>query len=250
MSVTVDSSPSMPTLKVEPGRRLNVGCGANPMARDEGWVNADYKPGKCVDHVFDANGPWPYRDETFIQVNSSHVLEHLKDYMNYFRETWRVLKPNGTMTIQVPYGWSSACWWDVTHLRPWLQESFAGLQPGFIKFTRNLQHEDIGCAFWIHQIIIVLQKDWARLWRFRPLRPIVKWAMKHLLNVIQDLFVEAVKTERNDPRSKAWGGQYHPAIVPCNIGVFESQYYGRNGAESDRLIVFEMAHETISGNGQ
>jgi len=219
------------------------------MPKEDGWINTDLYWGEGVDEVFDANGHWPFPDEMFYEVRSNHVLEHISNYMNYFRETWRVLKPNGSMWLQLPYGWSSACWWDLTHLRPWLQESFAGLQPGYIKYTRNLQHEDIGCAFWVHQVVLMLQKNWARMWRFRPLRPFVKWAMKHLLNIVQDIIVEAVKTTKDDPRSTAYGGVYHPASVPCNIGMLESHFYGRNSDESDRIIIFGSSEKSTAEDG-
>lgn len=238
------------TIKTEKALKLNIGCGASPLPKEEGWINTDYKPGDGVDDVFDANGPWPYPDGMFYEVRSSHVLEHLPDHMNYFKETWRVLKPNGSMTIYVPHGWHSAAWWDLTHVRPWLQESFAALQPGFVKFTRNLQHEDIGFSFWIHSVTLVLEMPWARMWRFRILRPIVRFAMHHMLNVIQDVILRAVKVEHNDPRSVTYGGGNHPAVVPCNIGVLEHEYYGRKvpeGQDHHVVLIFEDMHRSIAG---
>lgn len=233
----VDSSPLTPTLTVEPAKRLNIGCGSNPFPKEDGWVNTDYKAADGVDDIFDANGPWPYPDETFIEVFSNHVLEHLHDYMNYFRETWRVLKPNGQMVIQVPYGWHQSAWWDLTHLRPWFQESFAGLQPGFRKFTRNLQHDDMGFAFWIHHVVMILGLPWSRMWRFPFLRPFVRFAIAHWINVIHGLSVAAVKVDSRDPRSSAYGGKFNPCIVPCQIGVMEHEYYGKIAPEDNHKLI-------------
>lgn len=179
-----------------------------------------------MDLVFDACGRWPVPDGAVSEVYSSHTLEHLPDALAFFREAWRVLEPNGRLRIRVPYGWSNACWWDPTHLRPWLQEGFAFLQPGYSMFSRNHQQEDFRFAFWINACVLVLCAGWARLWWWRPLRRFVLFAGRHWLNVFKELYVEAWKTTLDDSHSVTYGGTRMPHVVPCAIGVMSKEYYG------------------------
>jgi len=234
---------STPTVKLsaEKPPRLNIGCGTSPLPKEDGWINTDYRPGDGIDDVFDANERWPYPGEMFHEVRSDHVLEHLSDHRNYFREAWRVLKPKGSMTLRLPYGWHSASWWDLTHLRPWIAESFAGLQPGYVTYSRNLQHDQPVYAFWIRQVVLILEPDWAWKWRYKLLRPYVRWAAKHFINVVQEIIVEATKTTADDARSTAQGGVHHPVVVPCSFGAFEHHYYGQpsDGLAYHKLIIFD-----------
>ena len=45
----------------------------------------------------------PYCDEFFDKVLLSEVLEHLDDDLPALREVWRVLRPEGTLVVTVPY---------------------------------------------------------------------------------------------------------------------------------------------------
>jgi len=229
--------------------KLNIGAGRSPLPKEEGWINCDLYHGEGVDLAFDCQGPWPFENESVMEVRSDHTVEHLSDPMAFFREAWRVLIPNGQLNLRLPYGWHQSSWWDLTHLRPWLQESFATVQPGFTQFTRNHQHDHLSCAFWVNNVIMILEKSWARMFRFWPLRPIVKWGARHLLNVIKDLRVEAFKTTLDDSRSTAYGGHIHPAIVPCSWGVLEHEYYGRSvkGLQVHTLLVICEGYAATAG---
>ena len=217
--------------------RLNIGCGR---ALKEGYLNCDLSPGEGVDFAFDCQKKWPFTDGSVARIECDHTLEHLPDPMAFFREAWRVLIPMGQLQVRLPYGWHQSAWWDLTHLRPWLQESFAILQPGFTYYTRNYQHESMGVAFWVANVVLVLERPFARMWRFAPLRPLVRFAGRHLLNVYRDLLIEAWKTTEDDNRSAAFGGNVHPAQVPCSFGVLEHEYYGRSaeGLDYHKMLIF------------
>lgn len=221
--------------------KINIGCGTDPQSRyTEGFINCDVTPGEDVDYVFDACDKWPFPDNYADVVSSDHTLEHMDNPLGFFREAWRVLKMNGKMYLTLPYGWHSAAWWDLTHLRPWMQENFAILQPGYQHFTRNFQHESMGFAFWVVNCALVFCQPWSRLWWFRPLRPVIRFCSRHLVNVFQGMIMEAVKTTENDPRSVAFGGTNHPAVVPCSFAVYEHEYRGwsPDGLPCYRVLFF------------
>ena len=219
--------------------RLNIGCGRSPR---EGYLNCDLHGGAGVDYVFDATKKWPFLDGSVAEIYTSHTLEHLPDPLAFFREAWRVLIPNGQIVIRVPYGWHSSAWWDLTHLRPWLQESFATVQPGFSHFSRNNQEteETLGCAFWTGSVIMMLDQPFARWWRWRILRKPIMSCLRHLIGVCRELIATLYKVPLDDPQSIAFGGTKHPAVVPIQIGVWEHDLYGRKLKPGDEshLIVF------------
>lgn len=82
-------------------RRLNIGAGPAPLA---GWLNTDLAPAASGVAFLDATKPFPFADATFDYVFSEHMIEHLpwQDGLFVLRESWRVLKPGGTVRIATP----------------------------------------------------------------------------------------------------------------------------------------------------
>jgi hypothetical protein len=81
--------------------KLNFGCGAR---HARGWTNIDFH-GDGI-HVKRVNllAGFPFPDSSFDAVYSSHVLEHFTPQQGAFlvQESWRVLKPGGTLRTVVP----------------------------------------------------------------------------------------------------------------------------------------------------
>jgi predicted SAM-dependent methyltransferase len=82
-------------------RRLHIGCGANPLP---GWINIDSvarAPGVLTD--IDPTA-LPYPNGWFDAVLAEHVFEHFSfaEEAAVWREMSRVLRPGGTLTIEVP----------------------------------------------------------------------------------------------------------------------------------------------------
>jgi len=82
-------------------RYLNFGCGKR---FSEQWINIDFdSDSPAVQRVNLLTG-FPFPDDTFDAVYSSHVLEHFDRAAGSFllRESKRVLKPGGLLRIVVP----------------------------------------------------------------------------------------------------------------------------------------------------
>lgn len=104
--------------------KINLGCGSQIV--DE-WINVDYSFGAKMakiplfplvnralklfsmtwdKRIFlqDLRKPFPWKDGTVDVVYSSHTLEHLtrEDGLKFLKESYRILKPGGTIRILVP----------------------------------------------------------------------------------------------------------------------------------------------------
>lgn len=82
-------------------KKLNFGCGDRIA---EGWINIDFNAHDSRVRRVNLLKGFPYCDNHFDVVYSSHVLEHFTREQALFLlgESRRVLKPNGTLRIVVP----------------------------------------------------------------------------------------------------------------------------------------------------
>jgi hypothetical protein len=95
--------------------RLDIGAGSR---KQPGYTGVDIRAFDGVDVVLDVRQtPWPWADDSVEEIYSSHFVEHLtrEEWIPFFNEAGRVLKPKGKMTVIVP-NWSHACaYGDPTH---------------------------------------------------------------------------------------------------------------------------------------
>jgi len=109
------------------------------------WVNVDMMPGKAVDQVVDLfDLPWPWEDNSVDEIWASHLCEHIPHdlpvngvvsdnlkkclkidgWYAFFYEVWRVLKPDASIWVMVPYAFSRGAMAEPTHRRYLVPESF------------------------------------------------------------------------------------------------------------------------------
>jgi hypothetical protein len=108
---------------VRNGLRVNLGCGVR---RIEGWINVDHEPQTGPDMLFDiGQGPWPLEDNSVIEANASHVLEHLstESFRRFFQELYRVSRDGAVLHIRVPSPTHDWFWTDPEHIRPVLPDT-------------------------------------------------------------------------------------------------------------------------------
>jgi SAM-dependent methyltransferase len=108
---------------VQNGLRVNLGCGVR---RIEGWINVDHEPQTGPDMLFDiGQGSWPLEDNSVIEANASHVLEHLptESFRRFFQELYRVSRDGAVLHIRVPSPTHEWFWTDPEHIRPVLPET-------------------------------------------------------------------------------------------------------------------------------
>jgi SAM-dependent methyltransferase len=100
---------------------LNLGCGTDIRT---GWVNLDLAALPGVDVVHDINRvPLPFDEGEFEHIHAKDILEHVK-YIDVLRDLHRVLKPGGTLLVQVPHFTSADNFIDPTHIRQFSIRTF------------------------------------------------------------------------------------------------------------------------------
>lgn len=96
-------------------KKLNFGCGPDIK---EGYVNMDLLKLPGVEVVHDFNKfPYPFRDNEFDEVYTSHVLEHLDDLPKVLSELSRICKKGAKIIIRVPHFSCGVSYRDPTHKR-------------------------------------------------------------------------------------------------------------------------------------
>lgn len=107
---------------------LNLGCGDNALA---GAVNHDRCPfASHIDVCHDLDIiPWPWGANSFDRIVAIDVLEHLRSFLAFFDECWRILRPGGMAEVRVPRWDHVNTVIDPTHLRGYHPESFDYLDP-------------------------------------------------------------------------------------------------------------------------
>ena len=92
--------------------KLNLGCGDKKM---DGFVNVD-KYGNPDLRVDLSLFPWPWEDNSIDEIYSDNYFEHAQEFMRTWRESHRILKKGGSLTLIVPNWRNPLAVWPEQHL--------------------------------------------------------------------------------------------------------------------------------------
>ncbi len=107
------------------GRRvLNFGCGKSTYAA-ENVTNLDIHPHPGVNVVCTTNAI-PFESDTFDLIVANHVLEHVPDWFESFKELARVVKVGGIIEVWIPPVSSDSAFTYRDHINRIGIHSFAG----------------------------------------------------------------------------------------------------------------------------
>ncbi len=197
---------------------LEIGAGSTP--KRAGWINADYHPGPTVDVAFDATKTWPFKGGSIGLVQANHVLEHLPEPFQFFREAWRVLVPSqvASLYVRVPFGPSEGGFGDMTHIRYFTSSSFACLQPGYGAAIKNPQYGAWDAPFEVVQIYKHIDPAMRHL-----LKPgIRRWGVR-MLPWIYGGFCELIVGLRPLKNGETVAS---PGAIPITNVMYEHEYRG------------------------
>lgn len=93
-------------------RKIVLGCGKAPK---RGFLNIDRVALPGVDMIVDLEKPLPFKDNTFIEAESTHVFEHIENFIPMMEELHRTCAPGAKLNIIVPYFANPNFWIDPTH---------------------------------------------------------------------------------------------------------------------------------------
>lgn len=80
---------------------VDLGCGKN---KTPGTTGIDADPASHADIIVDfQNNPIPLEDNSVDRVISRQVFEHLEDPIRVLKELHRIVKPGGTIFVEVPH---------------------------------------------------------------------------------------------------------------------------------------------------
>lgn len=160
MSEELKLANPVPTLK------LDLACGQSPR---EGFEGVDLLAPDVKHRVDLMKFPWPWADNSVLELHCSHYVEHipcreveerdLRDdpaaharfvgqdmFLAFFDECHRILVPDGAMKVIVPCGRSNRAFQDPTHRRFLMQESFLYLNAEWRRINK-LDHYRARCNF-------------------------------------------------------------------------------------------------------
>jgi predicted SAM-dependent methyltransferase len=132
---------------------LNLGCSDDIQ---QGFVNVDLFPpvqysydpwSKTVVAQADLRYKWPWDDSSVDFILAKDIIEHLPDKIFTMNEVWRVLKPGGTIYIEVPTTDGMGAFQDPTHVSYWNKNSFLYYEKGNIYRERFCEAYGIKAAF-------------------------------------------------------------------------------------------------------
>ena len=175
--------------------KLDLACGNS---KKEGFKGIDIAKTDSTDYVFDLTKyPWPIESDSVEEINCSHYVEHIPHDINnpndsrdgliqFMDEIYRILKPKGKVSIQVPYLTSVRAFQDPTHRRFICKESFQYFNQEWLK-AWNLEHYniksnfDVTYSYFINNELVLKSKE------------IREHAFNKEWNAIDDLLVDLIK---------------------------------------------------------
>lgn len=178
--------------------KLDIACGQN---KQVGFTGIDIAPCDGVDIVHDLTiYPWPIEDKSVGQAFCSHYVEHIPmtepfstrygrgqdSLLMFFDELYRILAPEGQVTIVCPYYSSMRAWQDPTHRRAISEATFLYANKGW-RETNRLNHYPVSCDFDFAYAYTV-----DRTWAVRN-EETRGFAFRHYINAVDDIQVTMTK---------------------------------------------------------
>jgi predicted SAM-dependent methyltransferase len=142
--------------------KLELGCGRFPSA---GYVHHDiWAHSPHIDLTFDLDKtPWPIATGSVEDLLALDVFEHLKiDIREWLDECYRILRPDGTLTMRLPAWDNPLSYRDPTHRKVYHEETFlywCPSNPGQIWQEFGQYYFGLGYTKWWKQVSVVRQHN-------------------------------------------------------------------------------------------
>lgn len=184
---SLDTTPLENTNRI---KLLDIACGQN---KQQDAIGIDISPCDGVDIVHDLwTYPWPIEDSSVESAFCSHYIEHIpmeyvyhntktKDaLLAFFDEVYRILVPDGQITIVSPYWMSIRSWQDPTHRRAVSEHTFLYTWKEW-RSQNKLDHYNVECDF-DFSYGYVMDPSWSS-----RSEEALRFAVKYYQNVVNDI---------------------------------------------------------------
>lgn len=167
---------------------LNLGSGTCTQY-PENVTNLDAFDGPNVQVVHDlGKTPLPFASNTFDLIIANHVMEHIPNWFECFKECARILKPDGIIEVWVPPVTSDSSFTYRDHINRIGIESFYGIhdlrRPGTnLTASKELTENDPLKRLRIHSLSHRMIITW---WTMLAPESLAHWMARHLNNVVTE----------------------------------------------------------------
>jgi len=168
---------------------LNVGCG-NSVYRHPNVINLDAYGGSGVDLVHDLNKPLPFEDSSFDYIIANHILEHIDNWWDCFKELARVVKVGGIIEVWVPGDGGSSQLGYRDHRHIINQCSFVGIRGTHRNQANAWEKQDAANNGFVRDLIVEgsVRTRAIDFWWTQFVPDVwLLWATEHLRNVIAEV---------------------------------------------------------------
>lgn len=169
---------------------LNFGCGKSTYP-DPGVVNLDVVSGPGINVVCTSNA-LPFENETFDLVIANHVLEHVPNWFESFKEMARVLKRGGTIEVWIPPVSSDSAFTYRDHINSIGLMSFSGCASMPNAGNNALAAQDFQNVGEVVNLTIVQQgkRPIIKWWTMLAWPSLLEWLTTYLRNTVsEELFL-------------------------------------------------------------
>ena len=190
--ITADSDFTEMPITME--QRLDVACGQQLQT---GWTGMDIADviapagAKYIQHDV-LSFPWPIESNSVYEARCSHFVEHIPHQLEgcdknrnglvlFMEELYRVMMPQGIVTIMAPYYSSQRAWQDPTHVRGITENTFRYFDKQWLT-SLGMGHYGIKTDFEVLNTKLILDPE------FESKNEAAKQiAILHYINVVLDI---------------------------------------------------------------
>lgn len=170
------------------GRRvLNLGCGFAKF-KCTNVVNLDGEACSKADVIWDlSKKPLPFKDGEFDMIIANHILEHVPNWWECFKECARILKVGGILEIWVPGNGSDSILGYRDHINVINHCSFSGTYLNYRNPGNAWEHateNDLAGRMEVINAIVHMENFWWTRWAPSFLR---NWMANHLRNIVYEI---------------------------------------------------------------
>lgn len=168
---------------------LNIGCG-RCVYKGPNIINTDLQEGPGVDMTLDlSKAPFPFEDNSFDFIIANHVLEHVPNWWECFKELARVVKPGGKIEVWIPPLSSDSSFTYRDHINRIGTFSFAGINGcsgrNLTNLTAMKEFDEMKHVRQL-QLTSFMQRPILRWWVWFAPEDVLIWMAEHLRNIISE----------------------------------------------------------------